>query len=87
MPGESIDGSNLRNWLFSFTEKRNSSETKKLRGFSGILPFIGPWGGGYIMMSDIPNGDVMMEAHTRRMGLVDSIKVLTQLVESHAPLT
>ena len=36
---------------------------------------------------NIPNRDVMMEAHVRRTGLMDSIKAFTQLVESHALLT
>ena len=35
---------------------------------------------------NVPNGDVIMEAHARRTGLVDSSKALTRLVESHAPL-
>ena len=36
---------------------------------------------------NVPNGDVIMKAHARRTGLVDSSKALTRLVESHAPLT
>ena len=36
---------------------------------------------------NVPNGDVIMEAHARRTGLVDSNKTLMRLVESHAPLT
>ena len=39
------------------------------------------------MTSDVPNRDVMIEAHARRTGLVDSIRVLMRLVESHALLT
>ena len=30
MPGESVEGSNSRNWLLVSTEKQNSSETGKL---------------------------------------------------------
>ena len=35
---------------------------------------------------NVPNRDVIMEAHARRTGLVDSSKALTRLVESHTLL-
>ena len=66
-------------------------ETEQLRNWEAwvmaqIVTFIRPWE-CQNMMSDVPNGNVMMEAHARRTGLVDSIRALTRLVESHTQLT
>ena len=50
------------------------------------MAFIGLCGGQDHDVS-VPKRDIMMGAHTSGTGLVDSIRVLTQLVESHTPFT
>ena len=76
----------LTKLAFGFNRKQNSLELGSMRGALAQTCL-------YTTLEapnhdiNVPNGDVIMEAHERRTGLVDSSKAFTRLVESHTPLT
>ena len=84
MPGKSVEGSSHET-SFRFQQETEQLRTGKHKG-SLVRTCL------YTTLEvpnhgiNVPNGYIMMEAHMRRTGLVDSIKAFMRLVESHAPL-
>ena len=76
----------LTKLAFGFNSKLNSSELGSIRGgLAGTCLYTTLEAPNHDV--NVPNGDVIMEAHARRTGLVDSSKAFMRSVESHAPLT
>ena len=76
----------LTKLAFGFNRKLNSLELGSIRGgLAGTCLYTTLEAPNHDV--NVPNGDVIMEAHARRTGLADSSKAFTRLVGSHAPLT